>query len=104
MIPFSQVAHAFRVIDSPAHSVLIDTDANAHELIATLRSGMRSRELMREAGQYAVSVYDGQIKALLARGALEVLGEELFVLRDHTLYSEKTGLTIPDEGGQGIVV
>jgi len=101
-IPFASIAEQFRVIESPTRTVLIpnDDDANpeAHNLITALRNGARSREFIRKAGLHSVSVYPKQYDLLLGAGALEILDEELAVLRDETLYSEQTGLHIPQNG------
>lgn len=103
MIPFAEVARQFRVIESPARTVLIPADEDTQSLFAKLRDGLRSRALMRGAGQYAVPVYEKQFDALLASGALEVLDGELAILRDMSLYSDETGLHVPENGGQGII-
>ncbi|MEG1756779.1 MAG: CRISPR-associated helicase Cas3' [Clostridia bacterium] len=101
-IPFAEVANCFHVIDSPTRTVLIPEDDTAVTLIAALESGRFSRELLRRAGQHAVSVYPNQYEALLGVGALTVLDEELAVLRDKALYTRETGLHIPC-GGSGII-
>ncbi len=67
-------------------------------LIAALRNGARSREFIRKAGLHSVSVYPKQFELLLGAGALEILDEELAVLRDETLYTKDTGLHIPQNG------
>jgi CRISPR-associated endonuclease/helicase Cas3 len=103
IIPFAEVARQFQVIDSPARTVLVGMDEKAELLIAKLRDGQRSRELMREAGQYAVTVYEKQFNALHDSGALILLDEELAILRDMTLYSDQTGLNIPEVKGLGII-
>ena len=106
-IPFASVAEQFRVIDSPTRTVLIPNDdqssSEAHSLIAALQNGARSREIIRKVGLHAVSVYPKQYELLHAAGALEILDNELAVLRDESLYHEQTGLHIP-QGGIAIVV
>ena len=110
-IPFAKVADEFHVIESPTCTILIPNDTEnedkaarkeAAELIAALRAGVRSKSLLRIAGQHAVSVYPDQFELLLGAGALEILDEELAVLRDESLYTEQTGLHIP-QGGIAIV-
>ena len=101
-IPFASVAEQFRVIESPTRSVLIPNDdepnTDSRKLIAALQSGAHSRELLRKAGLHSVSVYQKQYDLLLGAGALGILDEELAVLRDESLYSDKTGLHIPKDG------
>ena len=100
--PFASIAEQFRVIESPTRTVLIPNDDGANpearSLIAALRNGARSRELIRKAGLHSVSVYPKQFELLLGAGALEILDEELAVLRDETLYTKDTGLHIPQNG------
>lgn len=102
-LPFAKVAEEFRVIDSPTRTVLIEENDEVRELAAQLRRGARSRELLRKTGLHAISVYPKQYDLLLAAGALEVLDEELAVLRDESLYSQQMGLNIP-QNGIGIIV
>lgn len=107
-IPFAKVAEEFRVIESPTRLVLIPNDFEEKDqqgriemqrIVATLRStDMRSKSLLRKAGLHAVSVYPKQFELLLGAGALEILDEELAVLRDENLYSEEIGLQIPQNG------
>lgn len=100
-IPFAEVSALFRIIDSPAKSVLIPEDGEARDVAAALRNGVRSRELLRKAGMHSVAVFPKQFELLLGVGALELLDEELAVLRDLSLYSAETGLHIPG-GGIGV--
>ncbi|HML67030.1 MAG TPA: CRISPR-associated helicase Cas3' [Clostridia bacterium] len=106
-IPFAKIAEEFRVIESPTRTILIPNDSEKGDrrineevrgLIAALRAGARSKNLLRKAGLHAVSVYTKQFELLLGAGALEILDGELAVLRDETLYSNKTGLCIPKDG------
>lgn len=106
-IPFASIAEQFRVIESPTQTVLIPNDdksnSETRDLISALRNGARSRDLIRKTGLHAVSVYSSQYELLRGAGALELLDEELAVLRDESLYTEQTGLHIP-QNGIGIVV
>ena len=106
-IPFAKVAQEFRVIESPTRTVLIPNDSQDEDpqraeevygLIAALRAGVRSKSVLRKAGLHAVSVYPDQFELLLGAGALEILDEELAVLRDEALYSDNIGLQIPKGG------
>lgn len=97
-IPFASVAELFRVIESPTRTVLIPEDDEARELISALRNGVRSRKLLRKVALHAVSVYPKQYDLLLGAGALIILDDELAALCDNSLYSELTGLHIPQDG------
>jgi CRISPR-associated endonuclease/helicase Cas3 len=97
-IPFATVAEQFRVIDSPTRMVLVPENDEARALIAALQRGERSRTLLRQTGLHAVSVYQQQYDLLLGSGALDVLDGELAALHDMALYSNDTGLQIPNNG------
>ncbi|MDD4312800.1 MAG: CRISPR-associated helicase Cas3', partial [Eubacteriales bacterium] len=97
-IPFAKIAEEFRVIESPTRMVLIPEDQESRELIRLLRAGVRTNKLLRQTGLHAVSIYPKQYELLFGAGALEVLDEEIAVLRDETLYSSDTGLHIPQDG------
>lgn len=98
--PFASVAQAFRIIEQNTRQVLIplESEPEARLTAEMLRQGVRSRTWMRKAGQYSVNVYDAAFLALLGAGALEVLDEELAILRDTSLYDPDMGLQVPDTG------
>ena len=56
---------------------------------------------MRRLGQYAVSVYEGDIRSLFSAGAIVEVAEGTYLLVDESLYSEKTGLSLSPEMGKG---
>ena len=92
--PFRSVGEKFRIIDDDAYTVFIPRTDDAQIIAQRLLRGERSRALMRQAAQESVSVYREHYKALLARGALDVLDEGIAVLTDMALYSEHTGLKL----------
>ena len=49
-----------------------------------------------------MNCYEAQLKSLLAAGALEELSGGELLLSDETLYSDKTGLTMEIETGNGL--
>lgn len=103
MIPFAQVAETFKIIGSTSFNILIQKDEpRAREIAAALRAAKGSRELLREAGQYTVSVYERQYRALYNRGALEPIMGDLAVLNDDAFYSQDMGLIIAEDGGQAL--
>lgn len=100
--PFATVAQEFHIIDQNTRAVLIPRTEEAKALAARLQGGERSRALLRKAGRYSVNVYKPHFNALNARGALNILEEDLAVLTERSLYSEATGLTLLADGGIGI--
>ncbi len=102
--PFVKLAQAFHLIDQSTYAVLVPRTEEAKEIAARLRNGERSRALLRKAGQYSVNVYKNHLDALLGRGAVDMMEEDLYVLTDISLYDEDTGLGVPDSEGVGIIL
>ena len=95
-LPFRTVAERFHLIDDRSVTVYIPQGEGA-ALLRRYEAGERSRALFRELGQYSVSVYPQQERALLERGVLTPLDEQSAILRDIALYDPKLGLTTGDE-------
>ena len=100
--PFAEMAQKFNLIEHKTCAVLIPITSEAAEIAARLQSGERSRALLRKAGRYSVNVYEPHFNALNARGALDILEEDLAVLTEQSLYSEATGLALLADWGIGI--
>ena len=100
--PFATVAKEFRWIESDTKSVLIPLNEQAQACAEALRAGTISREQLRIAGSYMVSVYAKQYEALLQSGVVEPATEELGILRDLTQYHRETGLCVIAEEGVGL--
>ncbi|MEA4966338.1 MAG: CRISPR-associated helicase Cas3' [Oscillospiraceae bacterium] len=100
-MPFASVANAFRIIEGSEFTVYIPLGKGA-ELVDQLKQYGISRGLMRKLGQYSVGVYPGHFANLIELGAAEKLTENAAVLRDMSLYHEKTGLAFGAEAGQAI--
>ncbi len=100
--PFAEMAQKFNLIEQDTYAVLIPITSEAAEIAARLKSGERSRALLRKAGRYSVNVYEPHFNALNDKRALEPLEEDLFLLTDPSLYSESTGLAIMSDTGVGI--
>lgn len=94
-LPFRTVAERFHLIDDRSVTVYILLEKGA-ELLQRLEAGERSRALFRQLGQYSVSIYPQQERALLERGVLTPLDEYSAILRDPALYDEKLGLNVGD--------
>ena len=92
-IPFKSVADSFHLIEEGAIPVLIPDDAVRREL-AALRAGYATRSDMRRFSRYSVSVYRETVRELLEHGAVEDVGDQLYVLLDGRLYDKNTGLNM----------
>lgn len=94
--PFAKVGKEFRLIEENTKTILIPIEERAGEIAEELRIRGATRALMREAGQYCVSVYETMFRNMLGGGMLlavsEDLKEEMFLLKDKNDYTEDAGL------------
>ena len=104
-MPFRTVAERFHLIDENTRTVYIPFGDGA-ALIERLKAGECSKALYRKLGRYAVAVYEPHFQKLYAAGALltarevPALDDDSAILRDRSLYSERTGLTLEPETGR----
>ena len=111
-LAYAKIGKIFRLIPDETKSVFIPWDDHAKELHDRLKMGIRTRALMREAGQYMVAVrYMANSHAisdfseLLNRGAACMYPNdtELAYLADESLYDPICGLKIPADEGDAIM-
>ena len=69
-----------------------------------LKRGERNRDLMRSIQPYTVNVYDQVYRVLKNYGAIEILDEEIAILRDMRFYDDRMGLDISVGGGAAVFV
>lgn len=100
-MPFAEVAERFKVIGNSQFTVYIPC-GESEPLLEKLERLGPTRALMRALGAYAVGVYPGHYRGLLAAGAAREIAENAAVLRDTGLYDENTGLALTLEEGQGL--
>jgi len=107
--PFKNIASEFKLIEQNTKMLVIPFavrgsvwENRPEEIIAKLRAGEISRALLREAGIYAVNIYERQYSELLRSGQIEAVDEEIAILLDENIYHEKTGLGIVVEEGKGL--
>lgn len=67
-----------------------------------LRYGIRSRAVMRAVGRYSVNIYEKVYGNLLAEDALEVLDEQIAILKRAEMYTEAEGLKVKAERGDAV--
>ena len=65
--------------------------------------GGHSRELIRQAGQYCVNVYEHDFEALSGAGRLEQIDREFYVLRNKEQYTRERGLVIDVSRGDALM-
>lgn len=102
-LPYRKLAELFRLIESPIQTVYIPI-GEGEALAERLRKGERTRSLMRKLGRFGVSVYEKHFSALVQAGDLEILGGDMAVLQNETLYSEETGLSLDADMGKGLFI
>lgn len=101
-IPFATVARQFKLIENETIAVLIDGEPEAQAITEKIRRGEYSRQLVRDAGQYCVNLYQNDFERLHGAGLLEAMDLGFFRLRDSKLYSEEKGLKIRAERGDAL--
>ena len=99
--PFAWAAEQFRLIESPTRTVYLPI-GEGKALCEQLRRQGPNRVLLRQLGLYSVDCYEGQLKALLAAGALEQLPGGELLLANPGLYNAGIGLTMEIETGNGL--
>lgn len=96
--PFAKVSKEFKLIEQQTKTIFVDREPRAHEVAEELRIKGVTKSLMREAGQYSISVYENTFKDLYGGGMLRLLSEELkedfFVLNDAVRYTDEMGLVL----------
>jgi len=102
--PFKDAAAAFKLVDDKAQQTVYILNG-VPELEAQLNSGERSRELFRQLGLYAVSLYRSDIRELDELGALmspDKSDPNVMILYEH-YYDEYVGVMLSPEGGQALI-
>ena len=95
--PFESVSKDFSLIENNMKTIYIANDEAAEKLLEQYRYRGPNRQLLREMGQYSVSVYENQYQTLRDHGRLESLDESLSLLNGSEYYSKEVGLKIPEE-------
>lgn len=101
--PFASVAKQFHLIENNTKSILIPKEPEAAEIAERLKRGEASRQLIREAGQYTVNLYQKDFEAFYGAGMLEDCGYELYILRNIEHYSDKVGLRLDVSRGEAVI-
>ena len=96
-LAFQTIAEQFKLIENDSKTIYIPL-REGKALVQRLQAGERSRTLFRKLGQYGVSIYETEFKALADAGDILPVdsgkGEDLWVLANTSLYDERTGLSL----------
>ena len=103
LFPFAEVGKQFKLIENDTRTILIDKEPEAKIVAERIKRGERSRQLIREAGQYCVNVYDNDFEKLDGAGRLEAIGLDFHLLRNKEQYTEEKGLEIQVERGEAVI-
>ncbi len=101
IFPFEDVGHDFKLIEEGSTPLVIPCEENA-EVLNRVQSGSLSRGDWRMLSRYSISLYDGDIRALDAAGAIEPLTSDTYVLLDGGFYRDDVGLDIARAGGDAL--
>lgn len=101
---FKQIANKFKLIDEDTIPIIVGIDKDAQELINKLRYVDEYKSVLRAIQPYVVNIYENEFKKMNGAGKLEIINEDVYVLRDMNMYNEKTGLEFTVETGIGIFV
>lgn len=99
---FKTIASMVKIINDNTKSIFIPFDSNAKIIERELRSGARTKELMRKMGAYCVNVYyqadnihsESAYEKLLRNNKIEILDENITILIDDKAYDNKVGLLV----------
>lgn len=98
--PFASVAASFKLIDNSDCTVYVPRQGG-EKLFDELLSDGPNRSLMRELGKYSVGVRAQRFFDLVDLGDVERVSENAGILRDLSLYDNRTGLTLEAVEGKG---
>jgi len=93
--PFRTIAERFKLIDENTNTVVIPWDDLCKNTLTEAGHSLFHGSYARKLQRYGVEVYEKEFKELFEYGALEVVGERIFILREEAFkrhYSRETGL------------
>lgn len=111
-LAFAYINQKVKLIQDETKSIFIPYDEKAEKIAEQLCMGIRTRELMRQAGKYTVSVRFAKphqkrqaFEQLRDKGQIEIIDQDLAILKDPKAYDKgKRGLMYEEEEGQGIMI
>lgn len=105
---FATIGEKFKLIEDHTKNLFIPWDDEAKQIEQQLQAGIFTRELLRKAGKYMVSVWSqpgpqpGLYEQLLNDGLADPLDDQMAILKDLSIYDAKTGLTYKQQEGRGL--
>lgn len=102
-LPFATISEKFNIINTKTRDIYIETIDNKKEIDA-LKYGFATKMDYRKLGLYSISVYEYQFQKLIDNHSIILLDNGGAVLLNNNIYSEKIGLDLFYESGQGIFI
>ena len=93
VLPLRWVGQSMRLIDESTFQLLILESPEAEAIAEDLMHGKTSRQLLRRAAPWTVSLYNKDMKRLKASNAVHRVAGDLAILTDRTHYNEKIGVS-----------
>lgn len=94
--PFGEVSNSFRLIDGEMISIIIPWDDRCKNLLTETRTSLYPGSFGRKLQPYVVQVYWFEYQTLVDAEAIEDIAGIFKVLISPDLYSEETGLLMPE--------
>ena len=95
--PFKEAAREFRFIEEENIGVVIPLEPKVEKLVQELRYSEFPWAILRKLQPYSVSVRNNDFTTLATAGAVEMIHDEIPILRNMAAYDNKVGLCV-DEG------
>lgn len=87
-------------------TILIPKEPGGRKIYEEIRQKGPNRKLMREAGQYSITVYSNAADKMYGAGMITPFSQELkdfYVLTDEENYDEKVGLKLNVGYGEAVI-
>ena len=105
--PFADVSKDFKIIEENTRTILVTYEERAKQIEEEIRIKGMTKALMREAGQYCISVHENIFKKMYEEGMIRAISEDLkedfFALSRVEDYTEDMGLLLDIESGRAIL-
>ena len=106
---FKDIADKFKLIEEDTYPIIIPYTKNGQdkkvgELINSLRYSEYISSVIQALQGYTINVYKSEFDWLLGVDKLEHIRKDIFILKDMSIYDNKTGLRITKESGIGIYI
>lgn len=100
---FATAAQTFKLIDDQGINVIVNYD-NSMELYEHLKTYGPNYEIMKQLGQYMVSLKEQDFKPLLRAGLIKEEITSIYFLSDRSQYKEDVGLVVENHWLEEILI